>query len=105
MTNAFYHRFKRRTKQWWIYPVLGIWKYVQHRNATVKFMDFTIEIDSLDEADVVSVRAVQAQQVCGDILIVAHFQDHAHVHLVPFDVLYTPCANPAIHPQIYLWMF
>ena len=58
----------------------------------------TIKIDCLDEADVVPMRAVEAEQICWNVLIVEDLQHHPHMHLVPLDILDRPCTGRVLHP-------
>ena len=51
----------------------------------------TIEVCGLDVAHVVGEVAEEAQQVGGEVLVVVHLQDLAHLDLRPLDVLYRSC--------------
>ena len=59
----------------------------------------TIKIDRLDEADVVRMRAVEAEQICRDVLIILDLKHHPDMHFVPLDILHRPCTGQAMHPM------
>ena len=68
----------------------------------------TVKVHCLDEADIVGVRAMQAQEVGRDVFIVAHLQYHAHMHLMPLDILrapYTSTPNQSTQALFSLKLF
>ena len=67
------------------------------RRGVTVVQELTVKIHGLYEAHIVGMRAVQAQEVCRNILIVAQFQHHAHMHLMPLNILDTPCTTHPSH--------